>query len=61
MKNQPATSPTAEIRSEHVELIKRLAHDRFIQLKIGKDADFKRLWLDAFGTGARLLTALGHR
>ncbi len=48
MKTQPDVSSTPEVRSEHIELIQYLAQQQFIQLKIGKPSDFKKLWNQAF-------------
>ena len=39
---------TPGMRGELLNAIKRLAHERFIQLEIGIDADFEQLWNEAF-------------
>ncbi len=35
-------------RLEQVELIKQLAHDQFIQQKLGKPTSFEQMWSEAF-------------
>jgi hypothetical protein len=48
MKNKPDLQPTPTTRRENFKLIQLLAHSRFIQLHIGTEADFKKLWREAF-------------
>jgi hypothetical protein len=35
------------MRRDYLELIRHLAHKRFIQEKLGTDTDFEKLWGDA--------------
>jgi hypothetical protein len=39
---------TPGMRGELLNAIKRLAYERFIQLDLGTDADFEKLWSEAF-------------
>ena len=39
---------TPGMRGELLSAIKRLAHERFLQLELGTDADFETLWSEAF-------------
>ena len=48
MKGPIDLPPRPQERGELLAAIKRLAHQRFIQLELGPDADFEKLWSDAF-------------
>ena len=39
---------TPGMRGELLNAIKRLAYERYIQLDLGTDADFEKLWREAF-------------
>ena len=48
MKNEPDIQLMHTMRQENQDLIMHLAHNQFIQLKIGTKADFEKLWREAF-------------
>jgi hypothetical protein len=54
MKKQLELPPSQEMRGELLGTVKQLAHDHFIQLEIGTDADFEKFWDEAFFANARL-------
>jgi len=48
MKKKPDPSLTPAARGEYREMIKELARQQYIQEKMGTDADFEKLWREAF-------------
>lgn len=46
-------SQSLAILGDYKELIKQLAHQQYIQKKMGTDAEFEKLWRGAFATSAQ--------
>jgi len=58
MENQLNLPNSPGMRGELLAAIKRLAYERFIQLELGTDADFEKLWREAFFTNGKLEPAV---
>lgn len=52
MKKETKPSLSATARGEYMEMIKQLARQQFIQEEMGTDADFEKLWREAFAYNA---------
>lgn len=48
MENQLNLPNSPGMRGELLKAIKGLAQERFMQLELGTEADFERLWCEAF-------------